>query len=363
MLRRGGRARAGGGGARDHPRASRRCDRAERRCRPLTISPRSRRKRRARRQSRHSARAPADRACRAHRCGLRAIRALGRHEPGHHRHRAWCSSFATPRRSCSRSASSVRAMPPRALAERHATTVMPGRTWLQHATPITFGLKAAGWMCRARSRACSRARRARVRARAPARRRIGHARRVRRSRLGCGPRRWRAELWLTMPEFPGTRTAIASPLSPARSASRPARWGRSLATFRCSRRPRWPKRSSRPATAAAARRRCRRSEIPSGASVRARRVRARAGARRHGARGDAAGARARRSAAGRRNGRRIPALVRLTAGAARHMAAMLGGLEVDAARMCANADITRGVSLAESVSMALAEHIGKFDAH
>ncbi len=33
-----------------------------------------------------------------------------------------------------------------ALAERHATTVMAGRTWLQHATPITFGLKAAGWL-------------------------------------------------------------------------------------------------------------------------------------------------------------------------------------------------------------------------
>jgi 3-carboxy-cis,cis-muconate cycloisomerase len=59
----------------------------------------------------------------------------------------------------------------------------------------------------------------------------------------------------------------------------------------------------------------------------------------------------------------IPSLVRLTAGAARHMAEMLGGLEVDAARMRANVDITRGVSLAESVSMALAGHIGKFDAH
>ena len=30
-------------------------------------------------------------------------------------------------------------------ARRHATTPMPGRTWLQQATPITFGLKAAGW--------------------------------------------------------------------------------------------------------------------------------------------------------------------------------------------------------------------------
>jgi 3-carboxy-cis,cis-muconate cycloisomerase len=31
-------------------------------------------------------------------------------------------------------------------AERHAATPMAGRTWLQQATPITFGLKAAGWM-------------------------------------------------------------------------------------------------------------------------------------------------------------------------------------------------------------------------
>ena len=31
------------------------------------------------------------------------------------------------------------------LARRHADTTMPGRTWLQQATPITFGLKAAGW--------------------------------------------------------------------------------------------------------------------------------------------------------------------------------------------------------------------------
>jgi len=32
------------------------------------------------------------------------------------------------------------------LIERHASTPMAGRTWLQHATPITFGLKAAGWL-------------------------------------------------------------------------------------------------------------------------------------------------------------------------------------------------------------------------
>jgi 3-carboxy-cis,cis-muconate cycloisomerase len=33
----------------------------------------------------------------------------------------------------------------RSLAEQHRHTVMVGRTWLQQALPITFGLKAAGW--------------------------------------------------------------------------------------------------------------------------------------------------------------------------------------------------------------------------
>lgn len=36
------------------------------------------------------------------------------------------------------------------LAREHATTVMAGRTWLQQATPITFGLKVAGWLSAAR---------------------------------------------------------------------------------------------------------------------------------------------------------------------------------------------------------------------
>lgn len=32
------------------------------------------------------------------------------------------------------------------LAEQHRDTPMVGRTWLQHALPVTFGLKAAGWL-------------------------------------------------------------------------------------------------------------------------------------------------------------------------------------------------------------------------
>ncbi|MGH8353865.1 MAG: 3-carboxy-cis,cis-muconate cycloisomerase [Pseudomonas sp.] len=31
-------------------------------------------------------------------------------------------------------------------AERHADTPLAGRTWLQHATPVTLGLKIAGWL-------------------------------------------------------------------------------------------------------------------------------------------------------------------------------------------------------------------------
>ena len=33
-----------------------------------------------------------------------------------------------------------------ALATKHKATPMTGRTWLQHAVPVTFGLKAAGWL-------------------------------------------------------------------------------------------------------------------------------------------------------------------------------------------------------------------------
>ena len=40
-------------------------------------------------------------------------------------------------------------------AQRHRKTTMAGRTWLQQATPITFGLKAAGW-CDALDRATAR---------------------------------------------------------------------------------------------------------------------------------------------------------------------------------------------------------------
>jgi 3-carboxy-cis,cis-muconate cycloisomerase len=59
----------------------------------------------------------------------------------------------------------------------------------------------------------------------------------------------------------------------------------------------------------------------------------------------------------------LPEIVRLTAGALQHMAEMLPHLEVDAERMRANLEATRGLIYAEAVSMALAEKIGKSEAH
>ena len=50
---------------------------------------------------------------------------------------------------------SARRTPRRDTPERHVKTTMAGRTWLQQATPITFGLKAAGW-CDALDRAAAR---------------------------------------------------------------------------------------------------------------------------------------------------------------------------------------------------------------
>jgi 3-carboxy-cis,cis-muconate cycloisomerase len=59
----------------------------------------------------------------------------------------------------------------------------------------------------------------------------------------------------------------------------------------------------------------------------------------------------------------LPELVRLAAGATAQMADVCGGLEVDAARMRANIDETRGLIMAEAVMMALGAKIGRLAAH
>ena len=59
----------------------------------------------------------------------------------------------------------------------------------------------------------------------------------------------------------------------------------------------------------------------------------------------------------------LPEIFRLTAGALRQMRLIVEGLEVDAARMMANAELTQGLVLAESVGAALAKYVGRLAAH
>lgn len=59
----------------------------------------------------------------------------------------------------------------------------------------------------------------------------------------------------------------------------------------------------------------------------------------------------------------LPELVRLTGGAARAIADALDGLVVDAARMRANIEVTGGLVLAEAVSATLGSRLGKAKAH
>ncbi|MEH2625898.1 3-carboxy-cis,cis-muconate cycloisomerase [Bradyrhizobium sp. AZCC 1719] len=59
----------------------------------------------------------------------------------------------------------------------------------------------------------------------------------------------------------------------------------------------------------------------------------------------------------------LPTLLLVTSGALAAVVDIAEGLEVDAARMRANLDATDGLIMAEAVAMALAEKIGKSDAH
>ena len=59
----------------------------------------------------------------------------------------------------------------------------------------------------------------------------------------------------------------------------------------------------------------------------------------------------------------LPDIVQLTAGAIHHLATIAPNLKIDAERMRKNLDLTEGLIFAEAVSMALGEKMGKADAH
>ena len=58
----------------------------------------------------------------------------------------------------------------------------------------------------------------------------------------------------------------------------------------------------------------------------------------------------------------LPNLFRYTSGAVEHVREMVSGLEVDPARMGANMQLTQGLIMAESLTMALAPHVGRPEA-
>lgn len=58
----------------------------------------------------------------------------------------------------------------------------------------------------------------------------------------------------------------------------------------------------------------------------------------------------------------LPNLFHYTSGAVEHVRGMIGDLKVDPARMKANVELTRGLIMAESLTMALALHVGRPEA-
>ena len=59
----------------------------------------------------------------------------------------------------------------------------------------------------------------------------------------------------------------------------------------------------------------------------------------------------------------IPNLFRYTASAVEHVRLAVSGLQVDTQRMSTNLNMTNGLVMAESLTMALARHVGKSEAH
>ena len=248
-----------------------------------------------------------------------------------------------------------------ALARRHGATVMPGRTWLQHATPVTFALKAARWMSaldRAHAHVADALAGALVL-------KFGGASGTLAALGDRGPdvaAMMGAALRLAVPELPwhahrdrlatlacalgvavGTMGKIARDIAllaqtEVAEAFESAAGGRGGSST-------MPQKRN-----------------PVGASV----VLA-ASLRAPGLVATMLAAMPQEHERGlggwQAEWETMPELVHLAGGAATHVASMLTSLEVDAHRMRANVEMTNGVSLAESVSMALAAHVGKAEAH
>ncbi len=244
------------------------------------------------------------------------------------------------------------------LARRHAKTPMAGRTWLQHATPITFGLKAAGW-CEALDRAASR-----VEAGA------GHAAVLQfggaagtlaalgESGIPVGAALARI-LGLTLPAAPwhAHRDRLAELVTALGiAAGTLGKIGRDLALLAQTEVAEAFEASPGGSSTMPQKRNPVGAAVAIAASLRA-----------PGLVATVLGAMTQEHERGiggwHAEWETIPDLVRLTAGSARAMAQALGTLVVDSDRMAANLRQTGGLIAAEAVAMALADALGKHRAH
>ena len=247
-----------------------------------------------------------------------------------------------------------------ALAARHRATLATGRTLLQQALPITFGLKAAGWLSGLDEAAALLARFATRGWRcssaappAPWPRSATPDRPCWRTSPGAGPARAHAAL----AHGPRSRRRAGGRAGRRRRGDRQGRARRDAAGART--------RSARSASAAmaAARRRCRTSAIRWRRSARSPARRARAGPG-----GDAAGDRPckehqRAAGAWQAEWRPFRELFETVGSAAAWLRDGLEHLEVDEARLRADLDATGGLLLAERVTGALAPALGRLAAH
>ena len=246
-------------------------------------------------------------------------------------------------------------------AEQHKTTPLAGRTWLQHATPITLGVKMAGWLDAVERHA---ARLPEMRTRALVLQ-LGGAAGTLAALGGRGLEVAEAlanELGLALPPMPwhahrdrfaevaaflglltGMLGKMARDLSllmqtEVAEAFEPAAEGRGVS-----------------------------STMPQKRNPVAAAVALAAAARAPGLVSTMLSAMVQEHERGlggwHAEWETLPELASLAAGSLRQMAEAVEGLEVDAARMRANLDETRGAILAEAAAMALAARIGRPQAH
>lgn len=245
-----------------------------------------------------------------------------------------------------------------ALAERHRRTPMAGRTLLQHAVPITFGLKAARWLAMA-ARLVQRLRGLRDRALVV---QLGGAAGTLAALGDSGVRVMELlaeELGLGIPEVPwhaerdrimdvatvlGTVAAAMAKVATDITLLSQTEVGEALPAVvgRSSAMPH--KRNPVDAINAVACARLATGVVPAILS---------AAVQEH-----------ERAAGGWQAERRaLPELFRLTAGAVECVHRALAGLEVDGDRMRANIELSRGLIMAEALTMALAPRLGRNEAH